>query len=88
MLLRPCRLTEVIMGLSGIGGWQLIILLLVAALLFGGKRLRNLGGDLGGAIRGFRKSMDGDEAAAGEFGARAREHTQPEPARTGPAEQS
>ncbi len=45
----------------GIGIWQLLILLLIVVMLFGSKRLRNLGADLGGAIGGFRKSLrDGD----------------------------
>lgn len=47
----------------GIGIWQLLILLLVTVLLFGSKRLRNLGADLGGAIGGFRKSLRDGEAA-------------------------
>lgn len=39
---------------------QLLILLAIVLLLFGGKRLRNLGGDLGGAIKGFKNSMATD----------------------------
>ena len=46
------------MGIGGIGIWQLLIVLLIILLLFGGKKLRNLGGDLGAGIRGFKKSMD------------------------------
>lgn len=49
------------MGFGGIGVWQLLILLLIVMLLFGTKRLRNMGSDLGGALRGFRKSMSDDE---------------------------
>ena len=49
------------MGPSGIGIWQLLILLLIILLLFGTKRLRNLGSDLGSALKGFRKSMSDDE---------------------------
>ena len=41
--------------------WQLLILLLIVVLVFGTKRLRSLGTDLGGAIRGFRKGMEEDE---------------------------
>lgn len=37
--------------------WQLIIVLVIVLLLFGTKRLRNIGGDLGGAIKSFKKSM-------------------------------
>lgn len=45
--------------------WQLIIVLVIVLLLFGTKRLRNIGGDLGGAIKNFKKSMkDGQKAAA------------------------
>jgi len=40
---------------------QLIILLVIILLLFGGNRLRNLGGDLGAAIKGFKNSMNPDE---------------------------
>jgi sec-independent protein translocase protein TatA len=36
---------------------QLLILLAIVLLLFGGNRLRSLGGDLGGAIKGFKKAM-------------------------------
>ena len=41
----------------GISIWQLLIVLAIVLLLFGTKRLRNLGGDLGGAIRNFKQSM-------------------------------
>ena len=49
------------MGLGGISVWQLLIVLLIVLLLFGTKRLRNIGSDLGGAIRGFRKGMNQTE---------------------------
>ena len=42
----------------GIGAWQLLILLLIVVLVFGTKRIRNIGSDLGGAIKGFRKGME------------------------------
>jgi len=48
----------------GISIWQLLIILVIVPLLFGTKRLRNLGGDLGGAIKSFRKAMDTDESKA------------------------
>ena len=44
--------------MGGIGAWQLLILLLIVVLVFGTKRLRNIGSDLGGAIKGFRKGME------------------------------
>ena len=46
------------MGIGGISMWQLLILLLIVVLVFGTKRLRNMGGDLGVAIKGFRKGME------------------------------
>jgi sec-independent protein translocase protein TatA len=53
--------------MMGISIWQLLIVLLIVVMLFGTKRLRGLGSDLGGAISGFRKSMsDGESAAPGE----------------------
>lgn len=51
------------MGLGGISIWQLLIILAIVLVLFGGKRLKSLGGDLGSAIKGFKQSMkDGEEA--------------------------
>lgn len=48
--------------MGGIGIWQLIIILVIVLLLFGTKRLKNLGGDLGSAIKGFKGAMkDGEE---------------------------
>ena len=44
------------------GPFELIIILVIVLLIFGGKRLKNIGGDLGNAIKGFKKSMkDGEE---------------------------
>ena len=37
--------------------WELLLILVIVLVLFGGTRLRNLGSDLGSAIRGFRDSM-------------------------------
>ncbi len=46
----------------GISPWQLLIILAIVLVLFGAKRLRNVGGDMGAAIKGFRTAMkDGDE---------------------------
>ena len=45
----------------GISVWQLLILLLIVVLVFGTKRLRNVGGDLGSAIRSFRKGLNDDD---------------------------
>ena len=45
------------MGLSGMNFWHLLILLLVVAMVFGTKKLRGLGSDLGEAVKGFRSAM-------------------------------
>ncbi|GAA3571483.1 Sec-independent protein translocase subunit TatA [Marinobacter xestospongiae] len=45
----------------GISIWQLLIVLGIVVLLFGTKKLRNIGSDLGGAIRGFKKSMNEED---------------------------
>lgn len=52
------------MGFSGISPWSLVLILLIVLVLFGTKRLRNAGGDLGSAIKNFKKSMnEGDKEA-------------------------
>lgn len=49
----------------GISIWQLVIILAIVVLLFGTKKLRNVGGDLGGAIKSFRKAVkDGESSGA------------------------
>lgn len=48
--------------MSGIGSiWHWLVVLAIVLLLFGTKKLRNLGGDLGGAIRGFKDAMNNPE---------------------------
>jgi len=42
----------------GISIWQLLIVLLIIVLLFGTKKIRNIGKDMGGALKGFRDAMD------------------------------
>lgn len=55
------------MGVGGIGIWQLLIILVIVLLLFGTKKLRNLGSDLGGALKGFKSAMgEGEDAAKKE----------------------
>jgi len=49
------------MGLGGISIWQLLIILAIVVLLFGTKKLKGMGTDLGGALKGFKDSMKGDE---------------------------
>ena len=45
------------MGFGGISIWQLLIILVIVLLLFGTKRLRNIGSDLGNAVKGFKNSV-------------------------------
>lgn len=46
--------------LGGISIWQLLIVLIIIILLFGTKKLRNIGGDLGGALKSFKKAVNDD----------------------------
>ncbi|MDH5727422.1 MAG: Sec-independent protein translocase subunit TatA [Gammaproteobacteria bacterium] len=51
--------------MGGISIWQLIIILAIVLVLFGAKRLRTLGSDVGSAVKGFRSAMkEGEEEAA------------------------
>ncbi|AVI66262.1 twin-arginine translocase subunit TatA [Shewanella sp. WE21] len=47
--------------MGGISIWQLLIVALIVVLLFGTKKLRSLGGDLGGAVKGFKNAMSSEE---------------------------
>ncbi|GGB71285.1 Sec-independent protein translocase subunit TatA [Shewanella inventionis] len=47
--------------MGGISIWQLLIIALIVILLFGTKKLRSLGGDLGGAVKGFKNAMSPEE---------------------------
>ncbi len=49
------------MGLGNISPVQLLIVLVIVALIFGTKKLRSLGGDVGGAVKGFKKAMNDEE---------------------------
>lgn len=40
---------------------QLLIVLVIVVLIFGAKRLKNLGGDLGGAVKGFKQAVKDDD---------------------------
>lgn len=51
----------------GISIWQLLIVLLIVALVFGTKKLRSMGGDLGSAVKGFRSAIkDNDTESVGD----------------------
>jgi sec-independent protein translocase protein TatA len=45
--------------------WHWLIVLVIVLLIFGTKKLRNMGTDLGGAVKGFKDGMKGDEPKAG-----------------------
>ncbi|GGY94445.1 MULTISPECIES: Sec-independent protein translocase subunit TatA [Shewanella] len=47
--------------MGGISIWQLLIIALIVVLLFGTKKLRSLGSDLGGAVKGFKNAMSPEE---------------------------
>ena len=49
------------MGLGGLHIWHLLIILVIVMLIFGTKRLKSIGGDLGGAIKGFKKAVNTDD---------------------------
>ncbi len=67
------------MGLGGISMWQLLIVLLIVVLIFGTKRLKTIGGDLGGALKSFRKAMDSDDKDEDDGGSPRRiEDSQPD----------
>ena len=49
------------------GPFELVIILAIVILIFGGKRLKNLGSDLGGAIKGFKSSVKDAETEEEEI---------------------
>lgn len=63
--------------MAGISPWQLLIVLLIVLLIFGTKKLRNVGGDLGSAIRDFRKGVN-DGNSSDENAAKPAEKTSAE----------
>jgi len=54
----------------GISIWQLLIILVIVLLLFGAKRLRNVGSDLGHAIKSFRSAVKEGEDESSESNAK------------------
>ena len=52
------------MGLGGVSITQLLIILLIVVVIFGTKRMKTMGGDLGEAIRSFRKAVNSPESTA------------------------
>ncbi|MEO0574077.1 MAG: twin-arginine translocase TatA/TatE family subunit [Pseudomonadota bacterium] len=54
------------MSFAGISGWQLLIILVIVIAIFGTKKFKNIGGDVGSAIKGFKTAMGDGEAKADE----------------------
>jgi sec-independent protein translocase protein TatA len=52
---------------ANIGPWQLLIILVIVLAIFGTKKLRTLGSDLGGAVKGFRSAMSEAEETADQI---------------------
>lgn len=53
--------------MGGISIWQLLIVVAIIVLLFGTKKLRTLGADLGESVKGFKKAMNDDKPKDAEF---------------------
>ena len=60
--------------MGGLSIWHWIIVLVVVLLVFGTKRLRNAGQDLGEAVKGFKKGMKDDDKPAGQLGDQSRDN--------------
>ena len=50
------------MGIGGISFWQILIILVVILVLFGGKKIRTIGSDLGEGLKGFKKAIKDEDA--------------------------
>ena len=51
------------MGIGGISFWQILIILVVILILFGGKKIRTMGSDLGEGLKGFKKAFKDEDSA-------------------------
>ena len=49
------------MGIGGISFWQILIILVVVLVLFGGKKIRTMGSDLGEGLKGFKKAIKDED---------------------------
>ena len=52
------------MGIGGISFWQLLIILVVILILFGGKKIRTMGSDLGEGLKGFKKAIKDEDKSS------------------------
>jgi len=73
------------MGLGGVSIWQLLIILVIIVLMFGTKRLKDIGSDLGSAVRGFKNSMADAEKGNDDTSSTATGADAPATAKTQPA---
>ncbi|MFZ1575711.1 MAG: twin-arginine translocase TatA/TatE family subunit [Chromatiaceae bacterium] len=73
------------MGISGIGMTELLVILVIVMLLFGTKRLKTIGSDLGSAIKGFRFAMNSGDRDE-EEGAKPQEIIPPSIANSPPSQ--
>ena len=53
------------MGIGGISFWQILIVLVVILVLFGGKKIRTMGSDLGESLKGFKKASKDEDSTKG-----------------------
>ena len=77
--------------LSNIGPVQLLIILLIVLAIFGTKKLRSLGSDLGGAVKGFRSAVadaDKEEDSSGKIRDQSKEKSEDADFDNTPAEES
>ena len=51
------------MGIGGISFWQILIILVVILILFGGKKIKTMGSDLGESLKGFKKAIKDEDSA-------------------------
>ena len=52
------------MGIGGISFWQILIILVVILILFGGKKIRTMGFDLGEGLKGFKKAIKDEDKSS------------------------
>ncbi|MBE2899093.1 Sec-independent protein translocase subunit TatA [Pasteurellaceae bacterium TAE3-ERU1] len=63
--------------MGGISIWQLAIIVLIIVLLFGTKKLKNLGSDLGESVKGFKKAMKDDDKQDAQFNSKIENNQAP-----------
>lgn len=63
------------MGVGGISIWQLLIIFAIVVMLFGTRRLRDIGADLGGAVKGFKHALNSDPGSDADQQKSVSEHS-------------